>query len=246
MVQRAQPIDGKPRFRLLETVRQSAAERVDEEHEGEATALRAADHFASWAVGLAAHSEAPDADAWLARALADVDNLRAAMDTLGAPVGRPSSALVVDAWALWMEIGYEVEGERRLRAALDAAPNDHPARPMALVYLSALSPMRDGSARTADGRGGGRPREEPAVTSRSWAFTLLAMGGSVESEEETRGILVLEVRRDRGTHSRPARPLQPHLSRLTRRRCGGHHGASRDVPGRGDGHPVAATSGGVR
>ena len=233
MVHRAEPVDGSPRFRLLETVRQFAGERLDEAHEREATELRAADHFASWAVGLAANSDAPDGDAWLARALADADNLRAAMDAL-ARAGRADDhlQLVVDTWALWFGVGYEAEGERRLRAALDAAPKGHPARAVGLVCLSALSGLH------------GRDREQEmvgaaVVLARAsgdepvLGFALVAMGGLVASEEEARKSS-LEVaaiaERIRGRPVRYSRTSSRRHSPAMRRDTMAH---LRDVPGRG-------------
>jgi predicted ATPase len=188
MVQRTEPVDGSPRFRLLETVRQFAGERLDDAHEAEAAALRVADHFASWAVGLAAHSEAPDAEGWLARALADADNLRAAMDTL-ARAGRVTDhlQLVVDAAVLWLEIGLDFEGERRLRAALDAAPTHHPARAMGLVYLAVFvildapdraRAMVEEAVDLARSRG-----DEPVL-----ALALTESGGFAEDEDRQREI----------------------------------------------------------
>ena len=46
---------------------------------------------ADWAAQLAAHSEGPESDRWLAAAVAEADNLRAAIDMF-ARTGRPSSA----------------------------------------------------------------------------------------------------------------------------------------------------------
>jgi tetratricopeptide (TPR) repeat protein len=137
LVEQVAPVVGRPRFRLLETVRQFAAERLADAGETEATELRAAEWFAEWAVGLAAHGEGPDAGRWLALAGADADNLRAAMD-LFERTGRTEELLqlVVDALALWFELGYEVEGERRLERALAAAPKTAGARAVGLVYLS--------------------------------------------------------------------------------------------------------------
>ena len=51
--------------------------------------------------------------------------------------------LVVDTWALWFELGFEREGERRLQTALDAAPHDAPARAIGLVYLANFVGLHD-------------------------------------------------------------------------------------------------------
>jgi len=59
------------------------------------------------------------------------------MDVLAA-TGRPVEhlQLVVDTMALWFGAGYEAEGERRLEAALAAAPRSAPARAVGLVFLT--------------------------------------------------------------------------------------------------------------
>jgi predicted ATPase/DNA-binding SARP family transcriptional activator len=137
LVQPAEPVEGAPRFRLLETVRQFAAERLAASGEQADMEMRAAEWFACWAVGLAAHGEGPDARPWVARAIADADNLRAAVDAHGR-AGRTVEQLqlVVDTFALWLVAGYEAEGERRLEAALEAAPSSAPARAIGLTFLA--------------------------------------------------------------------------------------------------------------
>ena len=49
LVRPAEPVDGAPRFRLLETVREFAAERLAASGEQTATELRAADWYGRWA-----------------------------------------------------------------------------------------------------------------------------------------------------------------------------------------------------
>jgi predicted ATPase/DNA-binding SARP family transcriptional activator len=145
LVQPAPPVGGIPRFRLLETIRSFAAERLAEDPvDAGRTEQRAADWFAGWALGLAAHSEGPDTGRWLAQAIADADNLRAAIDLLDR-TGRATEhlQLVVDTMALYFEAGQEREGERRLELALAAAPADAPARAIGLAYLAWFSATHD-------------------------------------------------------------------------------------------------------
>jgi tetratricopeptide (TPR) repeat protein len=68
------------RYRLLETIRQFAAERLAETGEGEAAAVAAAHraHFLSVAETAAPHLTAPDQGRWLARLDADQGNLQRA------------------------------------------------------------------------------------------------------------------------------------------------------------------------
>ncbi len=157
LVGRAEPVDGAPRFRLLETVRQFAGERLDEAGEREATELRAAEHFAAWAVQLAKHSEGVDSEPWVVRAVADADNLRAAMDVLDRE-GRADEhlQLVVDTVALWFSAGLEGEGLRRLTRAVEKASADAPARASGPdVPVVVHRPLRPGCRPTA-GRGSHR------------------------------------------------------------------------------------------
>jgi len=145
LVQPAPPAGGLPRFRLLETIRSFAAAQLAEDPaDARRTEQRAADWFADWAVGLAAHSEGPETGQWLAQAIADADNLRAAIDLLDR-VGRTTEhlQLVVDSMVLYFEAGQEREGERRLERALAAAPADAPARAIGLAYLAWFSATHD-------------------------------------------------------------------------------------------------------
>ena len=145
LVQPAPPLNRRPRFRLLETVRHFAADQLEANGQTAEVGERTAEHYARWAVGLARHSEGPETSAWLAQAVADSDNLRAAIDFLEA-AGRTTEhlQLVVDAMVLWFEAGHEHEGERRLRTALGRAPAS-PTRAIALAYLAWLVGTHDRS-----------------------------------------------------------------------------------------------------
>jgi predicted ATPase/class 3 adenylate cyclase len=76
----AEPTGETLRYRLLETIRQFAAERLAETGEGEAAAVAAAHraHFLSVAETAAPHLTAPDQGRWLARLDADQANLQRA------------------------------------------------------------------------------------------------------------------------------------------------------------------------
>lgn len=137
LVQRAGAPGQEPRFRLLETVRAFAAERLAAAGGTGDVERRAAAWFGRWAGELARHSEGPGTAGWLERAVADADNLRAAADDWTGPQ-EPAARLqfLVDAMVLWYEAGHEREGERRLTAALAEAPPAAGSRPIALAYLA--------------------------------------------------------------------------------------------------------------
>ncbi len=188
LVQPPGTLDGPPRFRLLETVRQFAAERLAADDDQEAPEARAAAWFGRWAVWLAANSEGPDTGSWQAQAVADADNLRAAMDFLER-TGQADAhlQLVVDTMVLWFEAGHEDEGEERLERALSSAPADTPAVPMALAYLAWLVAGHDRTraAELADRAAAvaRRAGDEPVL-----AFALQALGESSDDADVARAV----------------------------------------------------------
>jgi predicted ATPase/class 3 adenylate cyclase len=90
----AEPAGTAGRYRLLETIRQFAAERLVEASEDEAAALAAAhcEHFLGAAESAAPHLTGPDQVKWLARLDLDQPNLRHAIEHA---VGRPDGTSLV-------------------------------------------------------------------------------------------------------------------------------------------------------
>jgi hypothetical protein len=190
-----QPVDvagGRRRFRLLETIRAFAADQAADAPglDGEALELAHADWYARWCVQLAAHSEGPTSGEWLGAAVAEADNIRAALATYRR-LGRTDGwlQLVVDAMTLWFEAGHEAEGEAYLASALDSARAEAPARAIALTYWAWLrgTHHRDEAAAAA--------REAVALARRAGdplveAFGLQTLGDTtddpVEAEESSR------------------------------------------------------------
>ena len=88
----AEPAGAALRYRLLETIRLFAGERLAEAGEGETEAVRAAHcaHFVSVAETAAAYLNGPEQGRWLARLDGDLANLRrAAAHAAGDPNGTP-------------------------------------------------------------------------------------------------------------------------------------------------------------
>jgi predicted ATPase len=120
---------GHRRYRLLETVRLYARDRLDES--GEAAAL--ADRHARWALELAERErDRPELDR-------EAANLRTALDTLLAT--RPDDALrlCVALWTFWLRRIDLAEAYRSFDAALAAATERTAFRAEALLASAALS-----------------------------------------------------------------------------------------------------------
>ncbi|MGE5272864.1 MAG: ATP-binding protein [Verrucomicrobiota bacterium] len=124
------PVDaaGQRRYRLLETVRMYARDRLVEA--GEETAL--ADRQAHWALGLAERKrDLPELDQESA-------NLLAALDTLLARHPEDALRLCVALWTFWLRRIDLVESYRRFETALAAGPARTVLRAEALLAVAAL------------------------------------------------------------------------------------------------------------
>jgi predicted ATPase/DNA-binding SARP family transcriptional activator len=126
------------RYRLLDTIRQFGAERLADAAEREAVDARLLD----WAVALATAHD-PDTQAGsqrrsLEQLELDHDNVRAAID--GGLRHDPQGALLLVSrfWRFWLDRNFFTEGTRRVRAALDAAPEATELRGRALLAAAAL------------------------------------------------------------------------------------------------------------
>ncbi len=115
--------DGQGRYRLLETVRQYAAERLEER--GEAGTVQ--DNHLSWCVALAEEAEpqltGPNQASWLSRLEREHDNLRASLswEQQRADGGEDGLRLAAALWRFWYVRGHLSEGRRRLDLALARA-----------------------------------------------------------------------------------------------------------------------------
>jgi predicted ATPase len=148
--------DEEPRFTMLETIREYAAERLELLEEASTLHRRHAQHFLGLAeeaepnlIGAGSHAD------WLDRLERDHDNFRSALDWLEAS-GDSGGALRLTAalWRFWDGKGHLVEGRRRLESALRAA--EHPAAARA----KALSGAADIALTSGDIAAGGRCARE--------------------------------------------------------------------------------------
>ena len=124
---------GDRRYRLLETVRQYAAEQLREAGERDAFVRRHRD----WYVELAESDPTPAGDLpardRLRRLDLERDNLRAALASALVDDPQVGLRLAVALWRFWLMRGYLAEGYRWLDATLAAAPEPTAARGQALL-----------------------------------------------------------------------------------------------------------------
>ena len=132
--------DDEARYRILETVRAFARERLAELDDPDAARDRHLHHF----IDLAANSReglASDAPRWLGQLGSALDDLRAAMDWAMAS-GRPLDvvAIVEASWGFWMVRCLFTETHRRLSEATTGADSEQD-RAKALASASVLALM---------------------------------------------------------------------------------------------------------
>jgi predicted ATPase len=176
--------DEEPRFTMLETIREYAAERLELSEEASTLRRRHAEHFLALAeeaepnlIGVGSHTE------WLDRLERDHDNFRAALTWLevSSDSGR-ALRLTAALWRFWDLKGHLIEGRRQLDRALRADERPTAAR------ANALSGAAD-MALTCGDVATGRLRAEEALELHrelqdDWgtAFSLLMFAYSIGQE----------------------------------------------------------------
>lgn len=109
----AEDRDESKRYRMLETVRAYARERMVEEHESDVLLARHREFYLREALTAEPHLTEADQVEWLNRLEDDHDNMRA---VLSAPSASPADSLKLAAalWRFWQIRGHWTEGRRRL------------------------------------------------------------------------------------------------------------------------------------
>jgi len=133
---------GEPRYRLLETVRQYAADRLAESGEATPVRLRHRDRFLALAEEAEQGLRGPEQEAWTARLAIELDNLRAVLDWCKTEEGGPDAGLrVAGALGLFWDVrGYLSEGRRWLEGLLSLATGASDAtRAKALNWAGVLA-----------------------------------------------------------------------------------------------------------
>jgi predicted ATPase/DNA-binding CsgD family transcriptional regulator len=117
--------EGEARYRLLETIRQYAVDRLDAAGERDAARERHLDHFLALGEATEPELEGPDQDAILDRVEAEHDNFRAALDwSLALPDPERGRRLAASLVWLWYKHGHGDEGLDFIQRAIDRAPDD--------------------------------------------------------------------------------------------------------------------------
>jgi predicted ATPase/DNA-binding CsgD family transcriptional regulator len=116
---------GEARYRLLETIREYARDRLDAAGETASARDRHLDHFLAFAEAAEAHLESADQDAYLALLATEHDNLRLALDW-GISADQPQRGRRLAAALVWMWRlhGHSREGTEVLQRAIERAPDD--------------------------------------------------------------------------------------------------------------------------
>jgi predicted ATPase/DNA-binding SARP family transcriptional activator len=134
--------EGTARYRLLETIRQFADQRLGDAGERAARVRAHRDWYVAFA---AAHD--PERAVGVVNDTPQVldvehDNLRAALSSGLAEDPAQALQLAVSLWRFWLARGHFAEGSRWLEATLVAAPARTPLRARALLAAAAMSVRR--------------------------------------------------------------------------------------------------------
>jgi predicted ATPase/DNA-binding CsgD family transcriptional regulator len=117
--------DHQARYRLLETIRHYAQDRLRDAGEGAAARDRHLDYFLALAETAETELEHADQDAWLARLESENDNLRSALEWgLSAADGERSRRLAAALPRMWLLQGRSREGIEYLERAIELAPDE--------------------------------------------------------------------------------------------------------------------------
>ena len=127
------------RYRLLETIRQYAGERLASSSEQDAVRGRHLHYFAALADRADAEMQTTGLFRWLPVLDAEHDNLRAAFDWgVGSASSNACLRLSSSLWLFWMVRGHLSEGRQRLEVALAAPDGDPVLRVNALIGAGQL------------------------------------------------------------------------------------------------------------
>ena len=117
--------DGEPRFRLLDTIRAFAAERLAADGDVDLIGTRHRDWYVALVEHAAAELSGADQRRWLDRLELEHDDIRAILDrAVAAPDAAVAIGVAFSMWRFWQKHGHLAEARRRLEA-MAAAPWSH-------------------------------------------------------------------------------------------------------------------------
>jgi predicted ATPase len=131
------PSSVTPRFAMLETLREFAAERLDDAGESELARSRHAAYYLELLEGMESEFTGRDPRAALDRIGEEHDNIRTALRFLVTSAPEAGVRLASAMWRFWQMRGHLLEGSRWLAEALEAAGNDVPAEVRAKALTAA-------------------------------------------------------------------------------------------------------------
>ena len=130
--------DGETRFRLLDTIRAFAAERLEADGELELIRARHRAWFIALAERAAGQLSGADQRRWLDRLELEHDDIRAVLDRAVAEPDPPVAiGVAFSMWRFWQKHGHLAEARRRLEA-MEAAPWSHDDPRLRAKLLEAL------------------------------------------------------------------------------------------------------------
>jgi hypothetical protein len=147
----ARGFSGEDRIALLETVREFAAARLDEDEARDDLRRRHAEHFLALAREARTHARGPREREWIDRLTVELDNLRAALDhALEAGDADLGLALGAALEPLWIRGMRQREGLRWLRALLDLSEEAAPRVRADALVVAGRSALESGDPELAD------------------------------------------------------------------------------------------------
>jgi predicted ATPase/class 3 adenylate cyclase len=211
-------LEGQPRFAMLGTIREFAAEQLAARPDADDVHRRHAETFLALATETSALIMGPDKRRILDRLEGEHENLRAAVNW-AIDAGHAELALLLTArlWRFWQMRGYLDEGRERTERAV-AMPHaaDHPAARLAALEAAGGLAYWQGAGDVAVGRyeealALARTMDEPAAVANALYNLTFAAVYSTQYEEvdAARGFAdeALEIYRRLGDHAGEARTL---------------------------------------
>jgi predicted ATPase/class 3 adenylate cyclase len=199
--------DGEPRFRLLDTIRAFAAERLEADGEVERVRARHRDWYVALVERAAGELSGADQRRWLDRLELEHDDIRAVLDrAVAAPDPPVAIGVAFSMWRFWQKHGHLAEARRRLEA-IEAAPWSHDDPRLRAKLLEALGgtcwwqgDIVDMSERYREALSLWQSLGDEAELANAYynaSFTFAFGPGAVVADEEEAGLAYLIEARDR-------------------------------------------------